>query len=649
MISKELISPKSITVTGASNDLLTPGGNLIKNLTVSNYQGSIFAVSGSAELIQGLNSYSSLQDIPDTDIAFIAEDDGDTLSKIEILCQKKSCKAIVVFPDFISSSRMSPQEALESTREICNKFQVTLIGPNSSGIALENYCGTYTNTRISRGGSVDIISSSRTTISYLVEAAPRYGVSIARIFSVGYSPLTTVEDILGWMDDNWETYGAKDKVIAIYVERISDSVQMMARCRSLISKGAGIVGVLASHNEVVAALFRKCGIVRAFGRDELINIISILSKGRPDGNRVAILTQAGGPAVMLSDTLKKHSIEVPYLFFEDYSFGKTAGQISSLIDKYDKDSNVDSIAVIFGQKEMSDISEVSNVIFRKVRQTDKPLYPLFTSESSFQEYITAFHNQGGVTFSDEVVFGNALARVINTPPVKEEGSFPAIDRYLLNRAISESPEGWMPTFMVQQILDASGINRIHQIVALDEEEAVSAAISIGYPVVLKVLGPLHKTEVDGVSLNITDEHTFRSEYRRMSNIEGVTGFLIQPMINENITELRIAAVREPNFAPLISFSLGGIFSDAMEDISYCMAPVFADEAVKMIKSLKAYPMIEGYRGQEGVNQTLINELIRRVSALCVMAPQIVELELSPIFGDEKEITVVGARIRIEKR
>ncbi len=649
MISKELISPKSITVTGASNDLLTPGGNLIKNLTVSNYQGSIFAVSGSAELIQGLNSYSSLQDIPDTDIAFIAEDDGDTLSKIEILCQKKSCKAIVVFPDFISSSRMSPQEALESTREICNKFQVTLIGPNSSGIALENYCGTYTNTRISKGGSVDIISSSRTTISYLVEAAPRYGVSIARIFSVGYSPLTTVEDILGWMDDNWETYGAKDKVIAIYVERISDSVQMMARCRSLISKGAGIVGVLASHNEVVAALFRKCGIVRAFGRDELINIISILSKGRPDGNRVAILTQAGGPAVMLSDTLKKHSIEVPYLFFEDYSFGKTAGQISSLIDKYDKDSNVDSIAVIFGQKEMSDISEVSNVIFRKVRQTDKPLYPLFTSESSFQEYITAFHNQGGVTFSDEVVFGNALARVINTPPVKEEGSFPAIDRYLLNRAISESPEGWMPTFMVQQILDASGINRIHQIVALDEEEAVSAAISIGYPVVLKVLGPLHKTEVDGVSLNITDEHTFRSEYRRMSNIEGVTGFLIQPMINENITELRIAAVREPNFAPLISFSLGGIFSDAMEDISYCMAPVFADEAVKMIKSLKAYPMIEGYRGQEGVNQTLINELIRRVSALCVMAPQIVELELSPIFGDEKEITVVGARIRIEKR
>ena len=649
MISKELISPKSITVTGASNDLLTPGGNLIKNLTVSNYQGSIFAVSGSAELIQGLNSYSSLQDIPDTDIAFIAEDDGDTLSKIEILCQKKSCKAIVVFPDFISSSRMSPQEALESTREICNKFQVTLIGPNSSGIALENYCGTYTNTRISKGGSVDIISSSRTTISYLVEAAPRYGVSIARIFSVGYSPLTTVEDILGWMDDNWETYGAKDKVIAIYVERISDSVQMMARCRSLISKGAGIVGVLASHNEVVAALFRKCGIVRAFGRDELINIISILSKGRPDGNRVAILTQAGGPAVMLSDTLKKHSIEVPYLFFEDYSFGKTAGQISSLIDKYDKDSNVDSIAVIFGQKEMSDISEVSNVIFRKVRQTDKPLYPLFTSASSFQEYITAFHNQGGVTFSDEVVFGNALARVINTPPVKEEGSFPAIDRYLLNRAISESPEGWMPTFMVQQILDASGINRIHQIVALDEEEAVSAAISIGYPVVLKVLGPLHKTEVDGVSLNITDEHTFRSEYRRMSNIEGVTGFLIQPMINENITELRIAAVREPNFAPLISFSLGGIFSDAMEDISYCMAPVFADEAVKMIKSLKAYPMIEGYRGQEGVNQTLINELIRRVSALCVMAPQIVELELSPIFGDEKEITVVGARIRIEKR
>ena len=648
MLSKELIIPQTITVIGASNDLLTPGGSLMKNLIMSNYQGNIFAVSKTSDIVQGIKAYHSLVDIPDTDMAFIAEDNGNTLGLIETLCQKKSCKAIVVFPDRISAPSLTDSQIMEKTGDICRKFGVTLIGPNSSGIAVENYCGVYTNASVKKGGHVDIISSSRTIISYMVETAPRYGLNISGIFSVGYSPLTTVEDILGWMDDNWDTYGTPNKVIAIYIERISDSVQMMARCRSLISKGAGIVGVLASHNKVIAALFRKCGIIRAYGRDELINIVSIMSKGRPDGNRIAILTQAGGPAVMLSDVLRQNGVSVPSIFFEDYSFGKTAGQISSLIDSLDKDPEVDGTVVIFGQREMSDSSEVSNVIFRKVRQTDKPLYPLFSSESSYQESIKEFHKQGGVTFSDEVVFGNALSKVISTPTLKDEASFPAIDRYLVKRAMDESPEGWMSPFMVQQVLDASGINRIRQIVSLTEEEAVEAAISIGYPVVLKVIGPLHKTEVDGVSLNITDEHTLRSEFQRMSNIEGVTGFVVQPMIDSHVTELQIASVRQPNFAPLISCSLGGIFADAMEDISYCMAPVSPQEADKMIKSLKAYPIIEGYRGQEGVNQALFSELIRRVSALCTLMPQIVEMELNPVFGDERDIVVVGARIKIEK-
>jgi acetyltransferase len=120
------------------------------------------------------------------------------------------------------------------------------------------------------------------------------------------------------------------------------------------------------------------------------------------------------------------------------------------------------------------------------------------------------------------------------------------------------------------------------------------------------------------------------------------------MIDSHIIELQISAVREPNFSPLISCSLGGIFSDAMEDISYCMAPVSSEEAETMITSLKAYPIIGGYRGQEGVNQVLFGDLIRRVSALCMSTPQIVEMELNPVFGDERDVTVIGARIRIEK-
>ena len=134
----------------------------------------------------------------------------------------------------------------------------------------------------------------------------------------------------------------------------------------------------------------------------------------------------------------------------------------------------------------------------------------------------------------------------------------------------------------------------------------------------------------------------------MSNIGGVTGFIIQPMIDDNVTELQITSVRHPSFAPLVSCSLGGIFADAMEDISYCLAPVSATEADKMIESLRAYPIIRGYREQEGVNQIIFNDIIRRVSALCLSFPQIVELELNPLFGNERGVMAVGARIKIVK-
>lgn len=647
MAFKELINPSNIAVIGASNDITTPGGSLIKNLIISNFKGNIFLVSNKESQIQGMRTFKNLMDIPDTDLAVIAEDDGDCLSQIEILCEKKSCKAIIIYSDKISSRILTKEEDIKARiREICYTFSVTLIGPNSSGVANRNYSSLYTRSLLDKEGSVEIISSSRTMISLFMESAPKYGMKISGAYSVGYSYQTTVEDVLAWMDESWSD--CKGKVIALHIEKISDSVSMMNHCRSLVAKGAGIVGMLASATKLVSALFEKCGIIRAYGIAEMFNIAAILTKGKPSGDRITLLTQAGGPAVLLADVLKQSGVSVPYFFFEDYNFGKTAGQISSLIEKYDNDTGCDAMVVIFGGKGMSDAAEISNVIFRVINKTKKPLYPLFSSESSYIEYITEYHNRGGVTFSDAIVFGRALSKVINMPDLEQDKSSPAIDKYLIKRVIDECPDGWMPPFMVQQILDASGINRIRQVVALSEEDTVNAAISIGYPVVLKVIGPLHKTEVDGVSLNISDEHTLRSEYERMSNIEGVTGFLVQPMQDENFTELYIRAERHENFAPLIMCSLGGIFADVMEDITYSLAPVSTKEADKMIESLKAYPILKGYRGQEGVNQVTFNDAIRRVSALCLAAPQIVELELNPLFGDESQTIVAGARIRIKK-
>ncbi len=671
MISKQLISPQSIAVIGGTNAPATPGGSALKNLIISNFEGKIFVVNANEPSVQGFRTYRDVMEIPDTDLAIIAEDDGDSLKTIEILATKKECKAIVIYPDRMTGKNsdgtpMPASEIEERIKHLTGEFGISVVGPNSAGVLTTSYSGLYTDTLPCAEDGIDIISSSRTTISFMIEAAKKYGLRISNIFSVGYSDFTSVEDILEWMDNDNKENPQAHRVIAVYIEKITDAASMLEHCRSMVKRGVGIVaikggctndevssgishtGVLTSSTNAVGALFRKCGIIRAYGRERMMNIAAILHKARPEGNKIAILTQAGGPAVMLSDALASEGVNVSSIFFEDFSFGKSAGQISSLIDKYDKDPEIDATVVIFGCRCMSDTSEVYNVMFRKIRDTDKPIYPLFPSASNYEEYINEFHNKGGITFHDEVIFGKALANVINYPEVFEDSSSPAIDKRIIKKVVSDCPDGWIPPFMVQQLLDASGIDRLRQALVNTPEEAAKAAISIGYPVVLKAIGPFHRTEVDGISLNITDEHTLRTEYQRMMNIEEVTGFIVQPMINELSTELFIGAKREKNFGSMIMCGLGGIFIEALKDISFSLAPVSVAEADNMISSLKSYPIIQGYRGKEGVNQIMLNETIRRVSALCMAAPEIVEMDLNPLIGDEDGVTVIGARIRIDK-
>lgn len=663
MISNQLIYPKSITVIGGSNDPLTPGGSALKNLIISNFKGHIYVVNPSEESARGFTVYKSVMDIPDTDLAILASDHGDCLDTVKILCSKKECKAIIIY---CANNQLNTDAALQ---DAARQFGATIIGPNSAGVLTPLYSALYTDTLSSVHEGIDIISSSRTTISFMIEAAKKYGLQIANVFSVGYSAYTSVEDILEWMDSETPEGRPEQnahKVIAIYIEKITDSAKMLQHCRSLIGKGAAIVaikggcsndeissgishtGVLTSPTKAITALFAKCGIIRAYGREELMNIAAILYKARPEQNKVAILTQAGGPAVMLSDVLTQNGVDVKTIFFEDFSFGKTAGQISNLIDKYDKDPSIDATIVIFGCRCMSDASEVYNVMFRKIRDTEKPVYPLFPASSNYEQYIEEFHKKGGITFTDEVLFGKALADVINAPKVLDNSSSPAIDKYIIKRVIGESPDGWMPPFMVQQLLDAAGIERLKMQIVNTPEEAVEAAISIGYPVAMKIIGPVHRVELDGVSLNITDEHTLRSEYQRMSNIEGTSGFIIQPMLDYNGTELFIGAKRDKNFDPMIMCGLGGIFVEAIKDISFSLAPVSTLEADEMIRSLKSYPIIQGYRGKPGVNERMFNEIIRRVSALCMAAPEIMEIDLNPLFGDEKGVTVISSKVRIQK-
>ena len=255
-------------------------------------------------------------------------------------------------------------------------------------------------------------------------------------------------------------------------------------------------------------------------------------------------------------------------------------------------------------------------------------------------------DKGGVCFPDEVIFGKALSQVMNNKGCIKEEEHAAIDKKMIRSIIDNAENGYLAPDKVQALLDAAGINRAKEAVVDNEKDLMEQARSIGYPIVMKVVGPVHKTDVGGVTLDINDDNTLVSEFSRMMKIKDTTAVLLQPMLSG--TQLFIGAKREGKFGHLVMCGLGGIFIEAIKDISTGLTPVTKIEADGMIKSLRGYKLIQGTRGQEGVNEGLFSENIRRVSALCEAAPEIYEMDINPLLGNPRTVTAVDARIRIEK-
>jgi len=237
--------------------------------------------------------------------------------------------------------------------------------------------------------------------------------------------------------------------------------------------------------------------------------------------------------------------------------------------------------------------------------------------------------------------------VLNTPlPVPEDIELPGIDEQSVRRIVDSAPEGYLPPVQVSALLDAAGIPGPREAVAHNEQELAAAASRVGFPLVMKVVGPVHKSDVGGVRLNICDEQTLREAFREMMKIKDTTAILLQSQLTGR--ELFIGAKREPSFGHTIVCGLGGIFVEILKDISTGLSPLSATEAARMVRNLKGYGLIRGVRGQEGVNEDLFIQAICRVSALCRCAPEIAEMDLNPLLGTARTVVAVDARIRISR-
>lgn len=684
MITEQLLNPRNIAVIGGSNDITKPGGRLLKNLMTGGNSPSILVVNPKETEVQGIKCYKSVEDLPNVDLAILCIAAKFCKSTIETLCSTKGTRAIIIVSAGFSEVGEEGKQLEQEIVDVCNKYSAALIGPNCIGMLTPHYNGIFIGPipKLDNSGC-DFVSGSGATAVYILKEANTLGLNFASVYSVGNSAQIGVEDVLEYWDNTFDA-NTSSRVKLIYIENIKDPSRLLKHCRSLIKKGCKIAaiksgttesgsraatshtGALAGSDTAVSALFKKAGIIRCAGRIELITVATILQHPELKGKNVAIVTHAGGPAVMTTDTLSESGMNVPVISGEaadelltklyhgssvanpiDFLATGTPEQLGEILDAIEnKFDNIDATAVIYGSPYLFDVSDIYRMVDAKKKVCKKPIFSILPSSYHTEPETELLFSLGRQAFDDEVAFAKALGKICNHKVPDDDFVLPEINRTKIREIIDGSENGYIIPEKVQELLDAVGINRAKEFVVNNKEEALTAASKIGFPLVMKVVGPVHKSDVGGVKLNIKDESTVAETFEQMMKIKDAIGVLLQPMLSG--TELFVGAKAEEKYGHLILCGLGGIFIEVLKDVQYGLAPLSKTEALDMIKSLKSYKIIEGVRGQVGINQEIFADIIVRLSALLDAAPEIFEMDLNPLLGKGDSIVAVDARIRLEK-
>jgi acetyltransferase len=685
MINQQLINPASIAVIGGSDDFQKPGGKVVQNLLAGNFKGKLYLVNPKNVQINGIQSCLSIDELPQVDLAILSIPAKLCPQAVDQLTRQKNTRAFIVLSAGFSEESAAGAELEHQMVEAINRVNGCLIGPNCIGVLSPNYNGVFTLPipKLHPQGC-DFISGSGATAIFVMEAAIPNGLSFAQVFSVGNSAQLGVEEVLEYLDESFLPESSS-KIKLLYIENIKKPAKLLKHARSLVKKGCRIAaikagssdagsraasshtGALATSDTAVSALFKKAGIVRCYSREELATVAGVFMHPPVKGKNFAIITHAGGPAVMLTDALSSNGMAVPSLKGPttdklltrlypgssvanpiDFLATGTAQQLGDILDTCENElDEIDAICVIFGTPGLWPVYEVYEVLHKKMLECRKPVFPVLPSVITAKDEINWFIAQGHINFPDEVALGNALTKIYNTPaPPPEKTDEFQMDDQLIRQIIDSSANGYLAPVKVQQVLDAAGIPRVNEIVTDKLDEACNKALQLGFPVVMKVVGPVHKSDIGGVKINIDSIEEVKAEFIRMMAIPDTYAILIQPMARGR--ELFAGVKRENPFGHLIACGLGGIFIEVLKDVQVQLCPVSITESTEMIKLLKSYKLIEGIRGQESVNQQAFAEIIARLSQLCQVAPEIAELDLNPLLGNAEKVIAVDARIRIEK-
>ena len=686
MINRELLDPQSIVIVGGSNNQHKPGGAIVRNLLQGGYKGTLRIVNPKENEVQGVKVFHDVKEIPPTELAVLVIPAKLCPGAVETLAKEKGTKAFVIISAGFGEETKAGAELEQRILDTCKQYGAALIGPNCIGMLNRNHHSVFTlPIPALNPQGVDFVSGSGATAVFILESAVIKGLQFNSVWSIGNGKQIGIEDVLQYMDEHFDAE-RDSRVKLLYIENISNPDKLLFHAANLIKKGCRIAaikagssesgsraasshtGAIASSDGAVEALFRKAGIVRCFSREELTTVGCIFTLPELKGKNFAIVTHAGGPGVMLTDALSKGGLNVPKIegpmadelkskLFPgssvanpiDFLATGTAEQLGIVIDYCEnKFDQIDAIAVIYGTPGLTQLYEAYDVFDKKIRTCKKPVFPILPSLHTAGPEVAEFLAKGHVNFSDEVTLATALSQIMRTPmPAPPEVQLYGIDIPELNKIILNIKEnGYVPPQTVRDILSCAGIPLVPELVSEKKDELIAFAQQVGYPVVAKVVGPVHKSDVGGVALNIRTPEHLALEFDRMMKIQDAHSVMVQKMLKG--TELFVGAKYEERFGHVVLCGLGGIFVEVLKDVQSGLAPLSYAEAYSMIHSLRGYKILKGTRGQKGINENKFAEIIVRLSTLLRFATEIKEMDINPLLADGDDIVAVDARILVEK-
>ncbi len=691
---ESLFRPKAVAVIGASSKELSIGNRVIKNLSDFGFKGAIYPINPSADEIRGIKAYKSIIDCPDgVDVVHMVIPAKFVPQAVED-CGKKGVKHIIINSGGFGETGAEGLAIEKDFLERARRYGIRILGPNCQGVInsdpdIRAYCNfTFTKPE---PGFISIVALSGGVAEVIHQAFAQMGVGTRIYASNGNAVDVTIPEILRYLGDDDGT-----RVIVTYVEGLRDPVNFMqaatevaakkpilamkaGRTKEGASAAASHTGGLAKEDMATDLIFKKAGVLSFRDEGHLIQAAAAFgSQPIPTGNRVGIITNTGGPAVIATDILVGAGCTLPPLsektkallkakLYPEATIGNpvdvlatgTAQHYRTCMDAMMEDDSFDCVFINFVTPFFVDNESIAREIVAVTQQRRKPIVcNLMTDKLQWTEVVRILRDGGVPCYPLPGEAARAMAALVQYQAIRRREpfvvrSFGDADAQRAKKIVASARSAGRNILTAEEVY---GILESYQIpvaewrIGATPAEAAAAAAQIGFPVVLKADSPsvLHKSDRGGVVLNLASASAVESAAAQMKKAIAAPDlrFFVQKFLSGGL-ELIMGAKAEEGLGHAVVFGLGGIYVEVMQDVVFNLTPISAAEAREMLGSIKAADLLRGVRGQKGVDQEGLADILQRLSQLLADLPDIQEMDLNPVMAFDDKVFVVDARISLK--